>query len=57
MQKLEVTTSTHRRALLAAQGQASEALAALCEMDEQIGGMFLFISFGCIFATGSLYLV
>ena len=57
VQKLEVATRTHERALLAAQGQASEAPAALCEMDEQFSGKFFFISSGCILATGSLYLV
>ena len=57
IQKLEVDTSTHRRAMLAAQGQASEALAALCEMDEQISGKFFSISSGCLFAADSICLI
>ena len=44
VQKLEVATDSHRRALLAVQGQANDALAALFEMDEQIGGRFLSLS-------------
>ena len=54
VQKLEVATSTHQRALRASQGQASEALATLHEMDEHIAGESPLISSNCLFATSPL---
>ena len=38
--QLETATTTHRRALLLAQGQARDAMAAVIEMDDRIYGKF-----------------
>ena len=37
---LEAAKTSHQRALLAAQGQASDAYAALSEIDDQLSGKF-----------------
>ena len=50
--KLETATTNHQQTLLLAQGQASDAMMAIIEMDGKIAGKFFFkISPGCWLAT------